>query len=504
MTKTLPVLLLLLSTLYSLLYALTANAIVIRHDKDDKLYQQLAEPYEASVVYLGICVGTVIDRHWVLTAAHCANPVTQLPIYITHLGKQYPVAQIIAYPNPKRDFAHDIALLRLSWPLKNAKPALLYNKTDQLGDELGKVVTFVGNGKFGDGLSGEQVFDDTLRAATNTVKTVEPNLLTFNFDKPPSATELEGVSGIQDSGGPAFFEQDGKRYIVGVGCCQDPVISPAGVELHGGYNSTEYYVRVQSHRDWLIQQMADAPVAPVIKHPILDALAQGNVTLAKQQLKQRLKQDHGQWSKDPSLVTAILLNILYHDHSDIKGDIAELILAQFLAQLPAIKQHKINGLPLAAYALKQNNGAFFTLLVNAGADLSYRGFKGQDYLSLLSWQYLGSDYGALVDLLLAKGFDINAQDKRGDGAIHLAGFIADADRIRLLVAKGANINLRDNNGMTILMDMVRRGNIKLLKLLIKLGADSGIRNKKGQTAWDMAKALNHNEAMAVLVQGVAG
>ncbi|MFT5162991.1 MAG: hypothetical protein ACI9FJ_001572 [Alteromonadaceae bacterium] len=51
------------------------------------------------MVYLDICVGTVIKPYWILTAAHCANLVTQLPLHIRHLGKKHPVGQIIAYPD---------------------------------------------------------------------------------------------------------------------------------------------------------------------------------------------------------------------------------------------------------------------------------------------------------------------------------------------------------------------------------------------------------------------
>ncbi|MFT4928367.1 MAG: hypothetical protein ACI8WB_004486 [Phenylobacterium sp.] len=478
-------LLLLVTCFYALTYSLTGHAIVIRHDKDDSHYQTLAKQYAHSMVYSDNCAGTVIDDYWVVTAAHCANPITQMPLAIRHLDQQYPVAQIIPYPDPNRTGEHDIALLRLSWPLKNAKPAQLYTASD----EQGKGVVFVGKGTFGTGITGQQVLDNITRAATNTVKSTDKNWLTFNFDKPPLATALEGVNGTVDSGGPAFITVKDQLFIAGVSCCQEPVITKAGIELQGGYNSTEYYARVSHYSEWIQQQLAKHSTPLKLEHPILTALHNNELTLAKNLLNQ-----NALWQKEPQLISEILLYCFYHGHSDI--------VALMLAHNSKIKTLQIDGLPLAAYAMKQGNGTVFSLLINAGVDLSYQGFKGQNYLSLLSWQFPANshhqDYPALLDLLLSKGFDINAVDQRGDGPIHLAGFIGNATRLQILLSKGANINLADNNGTTVLMDMARKGNIELLKLLIDLGADTKLKDTKGRSAWDIAKVHRQTEAMGLL------
>jgi len=68
-----------------------------------------------------------------------------------------------------------------------------------------------------------------------------------NFDSTESenTTELEGVSGPGDSGGPAFIDLDDVRYIVGVSSNQQD----NGKE--GVYGVTEYYARISFYKKWI-------------------------------------------------------------------------------------------------------------------------------------------------------------------------------------------------------------------------------------------------------------
>jgi hypothetical protein len=51
--------------------------------------------------------------------------------------------------------------------------------------------------------------DRRLRAATNRVEKADGPFLQFRFDAPedPNVTDLEGISGPGDSGGPAYIER---------------------------------------------------------------------------------------------------------------------------------------------------------------------------------------------------------------------------------------------------------------------------------------------------------
>ncbi|HKS54351.1 MAG TPA: trypsin-like serine protease, partial [Steroidobacteraceae bacterium] len=66
----------------ALLIPLTSHAIVIRHDRDDAAFLDLADKYRCTVSFkdadpAGLSgMGTLIASQWVLTAAHVAAGLT--------------------------------------------------------------------------------------------------------------------------------------------------------------------------------------------------------------------------------------------------------------------------------------------------------------------------------------------------------------------------------------------------------------------------------------------
>ena len=112
------------------------------------------------------------------------------------------------------------------------------------------MVTFVGRGGNGTGLTGPAAEDGRVRAATNRVERAEKSLLVFRFDAPgeAGATELEGISGPGDSGGPAYIDRGGVRYVIGVSSAQDS--RPTGRQP-GRYGVLEMYTRVSHFAEWI-------------------------------------------------------------------------------------------------------------------------------------------------------------------------------------------------------------------------------------------------------------
>ncbi len=115
----------------------------------------------------------------------------------------------------------------------------------------------VGAGMRGTGLTGPVEDDGRIRGATNRIDEAAEAWLRFVFDAPDAenATDLEGISGPGDSGGPALLVIDGTASIAGINSGQDDVATGG---QPGRYGVSEYYTRVSSYIPWIEQTMRRA------------------------------------------------------------------------------------------------------------------------------------------------------------------------------------------------------------------------------------------------------
>jgi len=248
-----------LVVLVMLLVCADAGAIIRRHDREDNHYLELAAKYPA-VTRLGGGTATLVDPRWLLTAGHVAANLSPFDKAVRFNGRAYAIESVVIHPKSgvrNRLKRVDHALIKLAEPVQGVAPVSIYDKDD----EKGQTVVFVGPGMYGDGLSGPQGDDGKMRAATNTVADVLENYITFKFDAPPDGTELEGISGPGDSGGPALIEADGMTFIIGVSSANDD----AGAAGPCRYHSTEYYARVSTALEWIRTTMESnvPPQAPL-------------------------------------------------------------------------------------------------------------------------------------------------------------------------------------------------------------------------------------------------
>jgi len=207
--------------------ALPAAALLIRPDRDDAEYLELASRYTSSIA-LGATAGegVLLNRRWILTAAHRARPLGDASAPRIHLGKDsYEVAEVFLHPGWKGDAENDIALVRLKQEVLGIEPTPMYRGTD----EGGKAVAIAGHG------GGKK------RAAINTVDRVTPLTLGL-FVKPlDEASDLQGQATAAESGAPAYVEIDGEILVAGI--------------LQGVTGNWETYARVSAFAPWIEETM---------------------------------------------------------------------------------------------------------------------------------------------------------------------------------------------------------------------------------------------------------
>ncbi len=230
--------------------AVPAGSIVIRHDREDAGYLELGARFPVTcAMNLPGGEGTLVAPAWILTAAHVAKWFK--PAHTVRCADaEYEVAEVAVYPDG-REGKDDLALVKLVREVQGTRPVALYRGRD----EAGRIVTFVGRGGFGTGLTGPEKRDGLFRGATNEVWKTTQGMLVFRFDEPPGGTPLEGISGPGDSGGPALLEVDGTLFVAGVSSGQDN--REQGRE--GVYGVVEYYTRVSAYARWIDDTISGKP-----------------------------------------------------------------------------------------------------------------------------------------------------------------------------------------------------------------------------------------------------
>jgi hypothetical protein len=212
--------------------ALPATAIVIRADRDDAEYLEMASSKytsSAAIAIPGGGEGVLIAPRWVLTSAQVGSSLqaTKAMPALSFDGRSYDIEDVLVYPTWRAGTpSSDIALLYLKKPVRGVKPTPLY----KAGDEGGQAVVIVGHGSA----------DGKARAAINTVDRVSPKVLTLLVKKPDEASDLQGSLSPGDRGGPAYIQEKDNLFVAGIA---------VGPDANDG--NAQLYTRVSAFVPWI-------------------------------------------------------------------------------------------------------------------------------------------------------------------------------------------------------------------------------------------------------------
>jgi len=106
----------------------------------------------------------------------------------------------------------------------------------------------------------------------------------------------------------------------------------------------------------------------------------------------------------------------------------------------------------------------------------------------------GANAGDIMDLLIAKGADINQRDESGQTALF---HVDNTRQIELLVARGADLEAVDNDGETTLMRFAGGGRDDVTAAMIAHGAKIHAVDKSGRTA--LLHAAHHGSFECALL-----
>ena len=182
--------------------------------------------------------------------------------------------------------------------------------------------------------------------------------------------------------------------------------------------------------------------------------------------------------------------------STFRGSRYLLVLLCAAACLPVVAQAKGTDAPLVDAIKNADTEAARALLPQVDVNASTA-----DGATALHWAVHRDDL-ELVDLLLAAGAEVAAENLYGVQPLSLASIHGNAAIIERLLRAGADANASLPEGESVLMTAARTGNPDAVAALLSHGANVDARDDvHGQTAMMWAAAKGHASVLEVLAEG---
>lgn len=90
-------------------------------------------------------------------------------------------------------------------------------------------------------------------------------------------------------------------------------------------------------------------------------------------------------------------------------------------------------------------------------------------------------YQDICELLIARGADVNAEDKHGNTPIHGAARLGHQDIVEYLLEYGANVNTLNVAGSTAVFDAAQQHHLQVVEYLLSRGAEVNLTDEQGFT-----------------------
>jgi hypothetical protein len=235
--------------------AIPAHALLIRTDRDDAEYLELATKYTSFVPLGGTpgAGGVLVNPRWVLTSASVGKVLSEQKGRVLRIGgRDLGIERVFIHPEWKGANENAVALVLLREGARGIEATPVYRGTD----EAGKTVVVVGSGytgRIGANATAEK-WDRKPRASVNTVDRVAPLTVGLKLKPHDDASDLQGAMAPGDAGGPIFIETDDGIRVLGIALGTEDANANG---ILGDIGDWENCARVSAFGDWVEKTMLD-------------------------------------------------------------------------------------------------------------------------------------------------------------------------------------------------------------------------------------------------------
>jgi hypothetical protein len=221
--------------------ALPAHAILIRADRDDAEYVEMATRYASSVFIEPIASGgALVASRWILTDGASAKRLDAIgPRPMLKIGTGGARVQSVFLAPDQR-----LGLVLLDAPVRGVQPNALYRGADEQG-KTAVLASFGPTGTIGAPGTREEKLR---RAGINTVDRVDAAMLGLRIKPLDDASDLQAAAVDGDRGSPLYVENDDGIFVIGIAAPSQPAAE---------FGASNLYARVSTALGWIEETMLE-------------------------------------------------------------------------------------------------------------------------------------------------------------------------------------------------------------------------------------------------------